>query len=264
VSTTILDRIVASKRRELAAGHDLLPEAELQRRLAAAPPPRDFRAALCRSHLAVIAELKRASPAAGLFAPGVDLLAQARTYAENGAAAISVLTDGPFFHGALADLEQVRAVVDVPLLRKDFILDRRQVLAARAAGADACLLIAEILDDEALVSLRQCIEELGMAALVECYEPANLERVMSSGAKIIGINNRDLRSFAVRLEHTLEWLPRVPKGCLLVSESGIRTGEDAARLAAAGVRAVLVGEALMRSTNVGALLRDLQPPLPQR
>lgn len=263
MSNTILDRIVASKRQELAAGHDLLPAAELARRLLAAPPPRDFLAALCRSaRLAVIAELKRASPAAGLLAPGVDLLAQARAYAEHGAAAISVLTDGPFFHGALADLERVRAAVDLPLLRKDFIIDPRQVQAARAAGADACLLIAEILDDAELVALRRCIEELGMTALVECYEPANLERVIASGAKLIGINNRDLRTFSVRLEHTLELAPRLPNDRVLVSESGISSGADAARLAAGGVRAVLVGEALMRSTHLGALLRELQQRLP--
>ncbi|HMP03883.1 MAG TPA: indole-3-glycerol phosphate synthase TrpC [Gemmatales bacterium] len=254
---TILDRIVASKQAELAA---LPPPTQADwDRAAGLPPPRPFLAALKSAPgLAVIGELKRASPSAGSFGSHVDLVAQARLYAAHGAAAISVLTDGPFFLGSLADLEQVRAAVDVPLLRKDFIIDERQVLEARLAGADACLLIAEILEDEPLERLRQRIETLGMAALVECHDPEQLERLVAAGVPLIGINNRDLRTFTVRLEQTLELAKHVPSDRVLVSESGIRTAADAARLAESGVRALLVGETLMRSGDVAGTLRALR------
>jgi indole-3-glycerol phosphate synthase len=256
VSVSILDRIVAEKRAELA--NEPASLSLLLQKAAAAPPPRDFAAALRFSPgLAVIAELKRASPSAGVIAPGVDLIAQAQRYEAGGAAAISVLTDTPFFHGSLTDLQQVRTSVDVPLLRKDFILDPRQVLAARAAGADACLLIAEILDDQQLTSLCRCVAEWGMTALVECHEAVNLRRVIDCGASVIGINNRNLRDFTVRLEHTLELAPLIPADRILVSESGIQSRADAAKLAAAGVRAVLVGEALMRSADPIRMLAEL-------
>lgn len=257
MSTSILDRIVARKRADLAAEPISLPA--LMENAAAAPPPRDFAAALRHSPgLAVIAELKRASPSAGVIASGVDLSAQAQRYVAGGAAAISVLTDTPFFHGSLTDLQQVRSAVDVPLLRKDFILEPRQVLAARAAGADACLLIAEILNDQQLTSLCRCIAEWGMTALVECHEADNLQRVIDSGAPVVGINNRNLRDFTVRLEHTLEMASLVPADRILVSESGIQTRADAARLAAAGVRAVLVGEALMRAADPVRVVAELR------
>lgn len=253
---SILDRIVAKKKAELADEPTSLPE--LMHEASAAPPPRDFASALRRrSGLAVIAELKRASPSAGVIAPEVDLISQAQRYEAGGAAAISVLTDTPFFHGSLTDLQQVRAAVDVPLLRKDFILEPRQVLAARAAGADACLLIAEILDDQQLTALCRFITDWGMTALVECHEAVNLRRVIECGAPVIGINNRNLRDFTVRLEHTLELAPLVPADRLLVSESGIQSRADAARLAAAGVHAVLVGEALMRAADPARVLAEL-------
>jgi len=256
--TTILDTIVASKRREIAVRRKAVPEADLEDRLAEAPPPRDFRAALeTAAGVAVIAEVKKASPSAGVLRSDFDPVAIARAYADHGAAAISVLTDGPFFRGSLETLSAIRAAVQLPLLRKDFILDPYQLLEARVAGADAVLLIAEILDQAELASLLAEVHQLGMQALVELYDAQNLAGVLASGAWIIGINNRDLRTFETRLEHTLELAPRVPADRCLVSESGIRTREDIERLRAAGVRAVLVGETLMRSPDVGAALAGL-------
>jgi indole-3-glycerol phosphate synthase len=220
---------------------------------------RDFRAALdVPGTVQFIAEVKRASPSAGLIRPDFDPVAIARTYADHGAACISVLTDEPFFQGHLSYLEQVRAVVARPLLRKDFILDPYQLLEARAAGADAVLLIAEILDDESLSTLFRQARNLGMQCLVELYDAENLPRVLGAGARLVGVNNRDLRTFATRLEHTLELAERMPADCCLVSESGIRTRVDVLRLQAAGVRAVLVGETLMRAPDIGARLDELR------
>ncbi len=251
--STILDRIIAAKRQEIEQARARTPAAELERRAVAAPPPRDFRAALERGpDVQVIAEVKKASPSAGVMKADFDPAAVARLYERHGAACISVLTDGPFFQGSLADLESVRAAVNVPILRKDFILDRLQLLEARAAGADAVLLIAEVLDDAALARLLREAAELGLQALVELYDRDNLPRVLAAGARLVGVNNRDLRTFETRLEHTLELAEKTPAGVCLVSESGVRTRADVERLRAAGVRAVLVGETLMRAPNVGA------------
>ncbi len=256
---SILDKIVASKRREIEARRTALPEGELKRRLAAAPPPRDFRAALQRQPgVALIAEVKKASPSAGVLRADFDPVAVARIYADHGAAAVSVLTDEPFFQGRLEHLEAIRAAVALPLLRKDFILDRYQLLEARAAAADAVLLIAEILEQRELTDLLQETTALGMQALVEFYDEDNLPRVVDSGAGIIGVNNRDLRTFATRLEHTLELFDRVPADRCLVSESGIRTRDDVLRLEAAGVKAILVGETFMRAANIGAKVEELR------
>jgi indole-3-glycerol phosphate synthase len=256
--TTILDEIVASKRRELATARQIADEAAMERKLADAPAVRDFRAALKSAHgVAVIAEVKRASPSAGLLRADFAPAAIARVYERHGASCISVLTDAPYFQGSLDDLRAVRAEVALPLLRKDFILDRYQLVEARYFGADAVLLIAEILDDAALHSLLSETHALGMQALVELYDPANLPRVLDSGARLIGINNRDLRTFVTRLEHTLELATRVPAGCCLVSESGIRSHADLVRLQEAGVRAVLVGESLMRAADIGRQLETL-------
>jgi indole-3-glycerol phosphate synthase len=257
--TTILDRIVASKRREIAAARERVPAADLERRLANAPPVRDFQRALqVPGEVQFIAEVKRASPSAGLIRADFDPVAIARTYAEHGAACISVLTDEPFFQGHLSHLEHVRGAVAPPVLRKDFILDHYQFLEARAAGADAVLLIAEILAENALPTLFRQAQELGMQCLVELYDSENLPRVLDAGARLIGVNNRDLRTFVTRLEHTLELAARLPTGCCLVSESGIRTRDDVLRLQAAGVSAVLVGETLMRAPDIGAKLEELR------
>jgi indole-3-glycerol phosphate synthase len=169
-----------------------------------------------------------------------------------------VLTDTPFFQGELAHLTAIRAAVATPVLRKDFLLDPYQVLEARVAGADAVLLIAEILDDATLSRLLREARALGMQALVELYDRENVQRVLDSGATLIGINNRDLRTFETRLEHTLELAPRFPAGSTLVSESGIKTRADIERLLAAGVKAVLIGETFMRSGDAGAKLRELR------
>jgi indole-3-glycerol phosphate synthase len=257
--STILERIVASKRRELTEARARVPAAELERRLAGARPVRDFRAALeVPGGVQVIAEVKKASPLAGVLRADFDPVAIARTYDRHGAACLSVLTDEPFFQGRLAYLSAIRAVVDRPLLRKDFLLDRYQLLEARCAGADAVLLIAEILDDEALPRLHREAAELGLQALVELYDAENLPRVLDAGARLVGINNRNLRTFVTRLEHTLELAAHLPADCCLVSESGIRTRQDVVRLQEAGVRAILVGETLMRAPDIGAKLDELR------
>jgi indole-3-glycerol phosphate synthase len=186
-----------------------------------------------------------------------DPVAIARIYEQNGASCISVLTDAPYFQGRLDYLRAVRQAVGVPVLRKDFLLDDYQIAEARCAGADAVLLIAEILDDASLRQLLSETRRLGMQALVELYDAENLPRVLDAGAKLVGVNNRDLRSFVTRLEHTLDLAPHLPAECCLVSESGIRTHDDIKRLRTAGVRAVLVGETLMRAPDIGAKLREL-------
>jgi indole-3-glycerol phosphate synthase len=257
--SNVLDRIVASKRAEVEAARLRLPLAELEGALTSAPPARNFRAALeSATGVAIIAEVKKASPSAGVIRADFDPVAIARTYERHGAACISVLTDEPFFQGHLDYLTAVRHAVAPPVLRKDFILDRYQLVEARVAGADAVLLIAEILDPETLPRLLRQTHELGMQALVELYDAENLSRVVEAGATLIGVNNRDLRTFVTRLEHTLDLAPRIPPGCLLVSESGIRTCADVERLRDAGVRAILVGETLMRADDIGAKLDELR------
>jgi indole-3-glycerol phosphate synthase len=258
--STILDQIVAAKRREVAARQADLPLAALQRQLPSAPPVRDFRAALEHGDgIGIIAEVKRASPSAGVLCADFDPVAIARAYERGGADAISVLTDEPHFQGRLAYLTAVRSAVRPPVLRKDFIIDAYQVVEARVAGADAVLLIAEVLAARELPALVGEVHALGMQALVELYDRANLSRVVASGAKVIGINNRDLRTFATRLEHTLELAEHVPADRCLVSESGIRSAADVVRLRGAGVKAVLVGETLMRAADPTAALRALRP-----
>jgi indole-3-glycerol phosphate synthase len=257
--STILDRIVECKRREIAAARAAVPDAELEHRLASLPPTRDFQAALeVAPDIAIIAEVKKASPSAGVLRADFDPIAIARTHAQHGASCLSVLTDEPFFQGKLAYLRDIRAAVDLPLLRKDFILDRYQLLEARLAGADAVLLIAEILDEPTLPRLLREAADLGMQALVELYDRENLSRVLAAGASLVGVNNRDLRTFVTRLEHTLEVAASMPPGICLVSESGIRSRADVQRLKAGGVRAILVGESLMRADDIGAKLAELR------
>lgn len=257
--STILEKIVVSKQAEIAASRARAADAVLEKRLAGLSPARDFRAALDRpGTIQVIAEVKKASPSAGIIRADFDPVVIARTYARHGAACISVLTDAPFFQGQLAYLEAIRKEVAIPLLRKDFILDRYQLLEARLAGADAALLIAEILPGLELARLLKEAHALGLQALVELYDADNLPRVIDSGARLIGVNNRDLRTFVTRLEHTLELAGRLPPDCCLVSESGIRSHADLLRLQAAGVKAVLVGETLMAASDIGAKLEELR------
>ena len=252
----VLERIVETKRAEAAAlvGRG----AALRRACSDAPAPRDFEAALRREEtVALIAEVKRRSPGAGSIRPDLDPATLARDYARAGASAISVLTDGPWFGGSLADLAAVRDAVDVPVLRKDFTLIEEQVLEARIGGADAILLIVRILDDALLRSLRELAESLGMSALVEVHSAPELDRALASGARIVGINNRDLADFRTSLDTTFGLLARIPAGVVIVSESGIRTPEDVERLGGDGVHAVLVGEALLKNEDPGAQARAL-------
>jgi indole-3-glycerol phosphate synthase len=254
----ILDKIVAGKRDEIARAKSRRPEAELRRQLADAPPVRSFFQALAGpGPVRLIAEVKKASPSRGVIRADFRPVEIARIYQQHGASCLSVLTDEPHFQGRLDDLRQVRAATSLPVLRKDFILDEYQVVEARAAGADAVLLIAECLDDEALRRLHDAILALEMTPLVELYEPANLPRVLGIGAGLIGVNNRDLRSFQVDLEHTLRLRREIPADRLVVGESGIRTAADVARLKAAGVNAMLVGESLMASADIGAAVDAL-------
>lgn len=257
--SNILARMVASKRQEIAASKAKVPARALESRLAAAPPIRDFRATLERGPgIGIIAEVKKASPSAGVLRVDFDPVAVARIYEAHGASAISVLTDAPFFQGSLANLSAIRRAVAIPLLRKDFILDDYQLLEARCAGADAVLLIAEILDQDSLPALLKRAGDLGMQALVELYDAGNLPRVAAAGARLIGVNNRDLRTFVTNLEQTLRLMPGMPKDACVVSESGIRTHADMERLREAGVKAVLIGETLMRAPDIGAKLDELR------
>jgi indole-3-glycerol phosphate synthase len=255
----ILDDIVATKWKEISTAKQACPERELESRLSGAPQPRGFRKQLLRAgEIRIIAEVKKASPSAGVIRADFDPVQIAEIYSQNGAACLSVLTDEQYFQGHLDYLKAIRQAVTTPLLRKEFILDRYQLLEARLAGADAVLLIAEILPDQQLQTLCKQAHELGLDVLVELHDTEQLPRVLDSGADLLGINNRDLRSFSTRLEHTLELLPKIPRNMPVVSESGIRAFADLQLLQSAGVQAVLVGESLMRSPDIGLALRKLQ------
>jgi len=256
---TVLDGIMARKADEVAARRAARADRELEVACRDLPPPGDLAAALSPrgGPVRIVAEVKRASPSAGAIAAGLDAVAQARRYAEAGAAAISVLTDGPGFGGSLDDLAAVRAAVATPLLRKDFLLDRYQLLEARLAGADAVLLIVAALSDPSLRRLLEEASALGLAALVEVHEERELDRAIAAGARLVGVNNRDLRTFAVDLAQSERLLPRLPPGVKGVAESGVRTAADARRLRAAGAVNLLVGEALVRAADPGALLKEM-------
>jgi indole-3-glycerol phosphate synthase len=256
---TFLDGILARKVEEVSARRAALPDRELEARARDAPPPRDFEAALSPrgGPLRVIAEVKRASPSAGAIRAGLDATDQARRYAGAGAACISVLTDGPGFGGSLGDLDAVRAAVEVPILRKDFVLDRYQLLEARAHGADAALLIVAALDRDRLRALLEGCAGLGLAALVEVHDEPELEAALEAGARLVGVNNRDLRTFAVDLAVSERLLPLLPEDAKGVAESGVRTAADALRLRRSGAANLLVGEALVRAQDPGRLLREM-------
>lgn len=257
----ILAEIIAHKRGELAAAKAACRPEELRSRAADAPPARDMVAALRREPggpVKVIGEVKRKSPSAGLIRPDFDAARLACMLADAGVDAISVLTDERYFGGHLDFLATARGAVDVPLLRKDFIIDPWQVVEARAGGADAFLLIADALEASLLGELVGLGRELGMAALVESHDAEALERAAASGAELIGINNRDLRTFTVDLATTERLAPLVPAGRVIVGESGVGGGSDVSRLLAAGAHAVLVGESLMRAEDAAALVTALK------
>jgi indole-3-glycerol phosphate synthase len=256
--STILDEIVAAKREEVARAKDQTPEVVLRARLTGVSPPRGFFGRLAQpGPIRLIAEVKKASPSRGVLRPDFDPVAIAQAYQEHGAACISVLTDEPYFQGRLEYLATIRAAVDLPLLRKDFIIDPYQVVEARAAGADAVLLIAECLDDRELEQLYEAIVDLGMTPLVELYQPDNLPRVVDLGARLIGINNRNLHTFEVDLDQTIRLREQIPGDRVVVGESGIRTRADVERLESAGVDAMLVGESLMARDDLGAAVDEL-------
>jgi len=275
MKTTILQKIVQTKRQEIEEAESCMPSRELRAALADAPRPRDFFAALVSNQGAndrsgqkgpfeklgnsvkLIAEVKKASPSAGVIRDDFDPASIGRIYEAHGAACLSVLTDRPYFQGCLEYLSTARKAVGIPVLRKDFILEPYQLLEARVAGADAVLLIAECLDDAALGRLHQETLELGMTPLVELYEPENLQRVLAVGATVVGVNNRNLHTFEVDLNHSLRLCREVPDGTVFVSESGIRTRQDVDRLEAAGVDAMLVGESFMRCADIGKAVDGL-------
>jgi len=258
---TILDEIVATKRQEIIAAQQRVPWEQLRAAVEQAPQPRDFFGALAvPGKIQLIAEIKRASPSAGLIRSDFDAVSIANTYVTHGAACISVLTDESYFQGKLEYLTAVRNVAPIPILRKDFLLDSYQLWEARAAGADAVLLIAECLDDCHLRKLHNEAIDLGMTPLVEFYEPDNLSRVLDAGATLIGVNNRDLRTFQTDLNHTLRMRDKIPDDCLLVGESGIRTSADVKKLQDAGVNAILVGESLMSQDDIGVAVDALMGP----
>ncbi len=253
MSGSVLAEIVASKRDEVAT---LGPRRrELAAAAAAAPPARDFVGALAGSALGVIAEIKRRSPSKGVLAPDLDPAALARAYAAGGASCLSVLTDGPYFGGGPADLVAARGAVDLPVLRKDFTVDPVQIDEARAMGADAVLLIVAALDDGALADLHAHAVGRGLAVLVEVHDDAELDRALALRPHLVGVNARDLSSFAEDLGTGERMIDRIPAGVVAVAESAIRAPADAARMAAAGFDAVLVGEALVRSDEPGGLVQ---------
>jgi indole-3-glycerol phosphate synthase len=258
---TILDEILAVKRTEVAAARAEHPLAELEAAARAAGPVRGLLRALHRpvsAPVRMIAEIKRASPSAGPIRPGADPAAIARDYARGGASALSVLTDRQFFDGELGFLARVRAAVDLPLLRKDFVIDPYQVSEARAAGADGVLLIVAALDAPRLAELLAAARDHQLDALVEVHDLAEVDVALSAGARLLGVNHRDLRTFAVDMTLTAQIAPRVPAGVVLVGESGIRTRDDIDALGRAGVHAVLVGEHLMRASSPGDALLALR------
>jgi len=258
----ILDKIVAVKRDEIAAARLRRDLPSLRRDAESLGGQRDFvgslRAKLDAGQAGVIAEVKKASPSKGVLRERFVPAEIAASYAEHGAAALSVLTDAQFFQGSAAFLEQARAACALPALRKDFIVDAYQVFEARAMGADCILLIAASLDDAVMTDLHAQAQALGMAVLVEVHDEAELDRALRrTTTPLVGINNRDLRTFKVTLQTTLDLLPRVPPDRLLVTESGILGRADVQRMRAAGVHAFLVGEAFMRAGDPGAALADL-------
>ncbi len=256
--STILDEIIEHKRSEVAAARARIPFAEILAKLGQAAPVRGFLKALqAANRPGLIAEVKKASPSAGIIRPDFSPVEIACTYQASGATCLSVLTDEKYFQGHLDFLRAIRQAVEIPVMRKEFIIDRYQIAEARVAGADCVLLIAECLPDDELQDLYNYAHELGMDVLIELYDRENVDRVLATGTKLMGINNRDLRSFHTSLDHTFHLKKLIPSDVLLVSESGIRSHEDILRLKEAGVGAVLVGETLMKQDNISDAVHTL-------
>jgi indole-3-glycerol phosphate synthase len=253
----MLDKIIARKREEVEQRKSVAPMAYLQERIARQKPALDLALALKGDHTRLIAEVKQASPSRGILSPNFDPTRLARTYAEGGAAAISVLTEANYFMGSNEDLAAIKRVVALPLLRKDFIFDPYQVYESRACGADALLLIAAILSQGQLRDLVSLSHSLGLKCLVEVHNGDEVERAVLSEAEIIGINNRDLNAFAVDINTTRRLRPLIPEEKIVVSESGIKSRRDMEKLGKWGVDAVLVGEALVTADNIRAKMKEL-------
>jgi len=254
---TVLDRILDARRAAVDHRKKVLPETALKYGVKAANPLRDFAAALCRDGINIIAELKPASPSRGVLRDPFDAVALARSLESTGAAALSILTEEEFFHGSLKNLREARKAIAVPVLRKDFIFDPWQVWETRANDADSFLLIVATLYDAQLRDLIALGRELGMEPLVEVHTAAELDRALAANARILGVNNRDLKTLTVRAETSLELIEQIPDHCIAVSESGLRTHDDLLRLRAAGFDAFLIGEHLMLAPNPAAALADL-------
>jgi indole-3-glycerol phosphate synthase len=260
-SKNILEQIVEARREAVAHRKRVLPEAALRMAVEKkVAPPRDFPSALTGPGIRIIAELKKASPSRGVIRSDFSPALLAADLEQAGAAALSVLTEEDFFSGSLADLKEAGRVTKIPILRKDFILDPWQVWETRASGADSFLLIAAILDDETFRALLTLGRSLKMEPLVEVHSREELERVLSAGAQIIGVNNRDLQDFSVHLTTSLELVQAIPQDCIAVSESGLRTREDLVRLNQAGFDAFLIGEHLMQYADPAQALRALLRP----
>ena len=253
----ILQKIVENKREEVARQKEILPLGELRQMLADRPPIRDFEGAIRDRDCAVIAEVKRSSPSKGRIREDFNPIEIAGIYENNGASAISILTEQKFFGGNAAYVPQISRVVGLPLLRKDFIIDPYQINETRVLGADALLLIARLLEAGELRDFIGLASELGLAALVEVHDAADMEKAISSGARIVGINNRDLATFRTDLDVSIRLARRIPKAIMVVSESGIDSRGDIEMLMEAGIHAFLVGESLMREKDVGKKLREL-------
>jgi indole-3-glycerol phosphate synthase len=253
----ILDKILDSTRKSVVKLKAQTPLADLEKRILDQDPPRDFASALNSSNISLIAEIKRASPSKGVFRQDLIASSMAHLYSEKGASAISVLTEPDHFQGSFADLEAARNQVELPLLCKDFIVDPYQIYKARSHGADAVLLITAILTQDELSALLESTHLLGMTALVEVHSKGELEKALTCTPRIIGINNRNLTDFGVDLETTLALRPAIPSGILVVSESGIHTRDNVLTIQQAGIDAILVGEALVTSSDPAAKIDEL-------
>jgi indole-3-glycerol phosphate synthase len=253
----MLDEIIRAKKEEVVHLKAQKPLACIRESVPAATPARDFKSALQGKACSIIAEIKRRSPSKGFLRGDMDAVHMAEIYEKNGAAAISVLTDRPFFSGRIEDLEEVSRRVAIPVLRKDFIVDPYQIYEARAAGADAILLIAAVLDDDQLADYSALARSLTMASLVEVHTRPELERALEAGAEIVGINNRDLQTFKTDIDVSLKMAALVPEGRVVVSESGIHGRSDIEKLMGAGIHAFLVGEVLVTAPDAGIKLKEL-------
>src|SRR5882762_2949416 len=260
---TVLDRILEARRAEVDHRKRVLPETALKYGVKAATPLRDFSAALCRDTLNVLAELKPASPSRGVLRDPFDPVALAQTLESAGASALSVLTEGEFFRGSLKNLRDARKAIQLPVLRKDFIFDPWQVCETRANDADSFLLIVAVLEDDLLLDLIALGRELGMEPLVEVHTTGEIDRALAAGARIIGVNNRDLKTLTTRTETSFELIDRIPDHCIAVSESGLRTNDDLVKLRAVGFDAFLIGTHLMLSPDPAAALAAILTGTPE-